>query len=286
MVIPVRLSVQTWLVQEIVFHAFAFAFELVDQYALLSTVKSRNAERRTYAQLLPRVLLNQTLVLLPAMMFTEYMGWCFTGESRLSPLHLLLAMPSMALGHDVVQYLAHRYLLHQPHIKLLRFLRHGLHHSTGATQAITACYMSPPDFFLEVVLPYLLPMALIGGGGSDKRFHMLIACVGAIGGLYEHSGYDFSACLPAVVSSSRGLAVKEGILGPVLSRIVLLLANFLDNRAHSQHHTRANVSFSDGFGSPGICDWLLKTRWDLVPSRRAELEAEWQRQRGQDGTSE
>jgi hypothetical protein len=27
------------------------------------------------------------------------------------------------------------------------------------------------------------------------------------------------------------------------------------------------VSFSDGFGSPGICDTIFTTRWDLVGDR-------------------
>lgn len=289
--LPVPLSAKAWLVQELVFHVFAYAFELADRYALLPIAKVRSTERKTYSQLLSKVLLNQVLVLLPSMMLAEYLEWCFTGPDQLSPLRFALNIPAMALGHDAVQYLAHRYLLHQPNIKLLRLLRHGVHHSTGATQAISACYMSVPDFFLEIILPYLLPLALVGGGGSDARFHMFIAGAGAIGGLYEHSGYDFSAYLPVTsirTASSPDAAPSKEFqldkqrdeeLGPVLSRVVLALAGFLDNRAHSQHHTRANVSFSDGFGSPGVFDWLLKTRWDMVPSTRSQLEREWQSQR-------
>ena len=61
----------------------------------------------------------------------------------------------------------------------MRKLKHSIHHSTGASKGISACFMSGPDFFLEIVLPYLLPLAIIGGGGSDIVFHTMIAGLGA-----------------------------------------------------------------------------------------------------------
>ena len=39
------------------------------------------------------------------------------------------------------------------------------------------------------------------------------------------------------------------------------------SKAHAEHHRRGMVSFSDGFGSPGICDAIFATRWDLVAER-------------------
>ena len=45
------------------------------------------------------------------------------------------------------------------------------------------------------------------------------------------------------------------------------MAHFLSSKAHGEHHTRGNVSFSDGFGSSNICDTVMKTRWDLVGIR-------------------
>jgi len=38
----------------------------------------------------------------------------------------------------------------------------------------------------------------------------------------------------------------------------------VSSHAHGEHHRVGDVSFSDGFGSPGICDTLFATRWDLV----------------------
>ena len=143
----------------------------------------------------------------------------------------------MAVGHDVVQYAAHRWLLHHPR---LRWLGHSLHHATGASKSISALYMSTSDFFLNIVCPYLVPLILIGGGGSDVLFHMLTMGLGVIGGLYEHSGYDFGS-----VPLAR-----------------LLPASIISSHAHGEHHRRYSVSFSDGFGSPGLCDTLFGTRWD------------------------
>jgi hypothetical protein len=43
-----------------------------------------------------------------------------------------------------------------------------------------------------------------------------------------------------------------------------VLDTLVSSHAHGQHHTRGVVSFSDGFGSPGICDTVFATRWDKV----------------------
>lgn len=279
------LPLYAWTVQQVVFHATGLLFEYFDRTNAFPTSKVRhvNLDRKPYLSLLPRVLINQVFILLPAMCLSQLAGLCFVGPQEGEHLHwarFLASLPLMAIGHDVIQYLAHRYLLHQPNIHLMRFLKHSVHHSTGATRGISACYMAPPDFLLEIVGPYLVPLALCGGGGSDYFFHALIAAMGAVGGVYEHSGYDFSvhfvdpadtvtmqdvlesypvkpaAGAPANVQQSSPLSIRR--------LVCVALANFLDNRSHGEHHTRANVSFSDGFGSPGIMDTLLKTRWSDV----------------------
>jgi hypothetical protein len=51
--------------------------------------------------------------------------------------------------------------------------------------------------------------------------------------------------------------------------LLAFLAQLITSKAHGEHHRRSNVSFSDGFGSPGICDTFFKTRWDFAtPERR------------------
>jgi len=202
---------------------------------------------------LPRVLFNQVFILLPAMVAVQLLGLAFTGASHIGALRFVLSMVAMGIGHDVVQYVAHRHLLHRG--RFARLLKHSVHHSTGASKAISACYMSGPDFFLEITLPYLLPLVLIGGGGSDILFHSLIAGLGALGGVYEHSGYDFAVLLPKTSLAAR------------MPRFVTALASAITSHAHGQHHTKGNVSFSDGFGSPGICDGMFATRWDLVEAK-------------------
>jgi hypothetical protein len=91
---------------------------------------------------------------------------------------------------------------------------------------------------------------LIGGGGADVLFHSLIASLGAFGGLYEHSGYDFAVPLRRTDFFAR----RPWIGG--------FIASFVSSHAHGEHHRRGGVSFSDGFGSPGICDTIFGTRWD------------------------
>jgi sterol desaturase/sphingolipid hydroxylase (fatty acid hydroxylase superfamily) len=253
------LSVFVWAVQMVFFHAAGYAFEHWDQTGGMRRFKVRDVDRKTYRQLLPRVLANQVFILLPAMVAVQVLGICFVGTQHLSLWFFIASLVLMGIGHDVVQYATHRYLLHNP--TLNPFLKHSVHHSTRASKAISACYMSGADFFLEIVLPYLLPLAILGGGGSDIVFHTMIAGLGALGGVYEHSGYDFSVLLPKSAIAQR------------MPRPVMALANFITSHAHGEHHVRGNVSFSDGFGSPGVCDSVFGTRWDQVEARRPVVAA-------------
>jgi sterol desaturase/sphingolipid hydroxylase (fatty acid hydroxylase superfamily) len=244
LVFALPVSVVVWAGHMIVFHGIGGAFELCDRVGALQRFKIRKHDRLTYAAALPRVLFNQTFVLLPAMWLCEKTGLAFTGSPKIGLAFAVLALVLMTIGHDIIQYAAHRGLLHNAQF---RWLRHDLHHSTGASRAITACYMSVPDFFLTIVCPYLVPLIVIGGGTANVPFQLLVACLGAVGGLYEHSGYDFAAMLKA--APRRWIA--------------FIPASLISSHAHGEHHRRSRVSFSDGFGSPGLCDLLFRTRWDL-----------------------
>ena len=255
------LSVFIWIVQMVAFHGVGYAFQYCDRTGALRRFKVRDIDRKSYRQLMPRVLANQVFILLPCMMAVEAIGLSFTGQEHLPLWRFVLSLFVMGLGHDVVQYATHRYLLHRP--SLMRTLKHSIHHSTGASKGISACYMSGPDFFLEIVLPYLLPLAVIGGGGSDIVFHTMIAGLGALGGVYEHSGYDFAVLLPKAKIAAR------------MPRFAGVLGKLVTSHAHGEHHAKGNVSFSDGFGSPAVCDSVFGTRWDMVETRkRAAMAAE------------
>ncbi|WP_245276345.1 sterol desaturase family protein [Methylocapsa aurea] len=243
------LSVLAFAAQMIAYHGVGLLFEWSDRTGRLRSCKVRDVDRLSYRQLLPRVLANQFFILLPAMVAVQYWGLAFVGAQHLSLWHFLAGMLLMGVGHDIVQYIAHRFILHRP--GLIRTLGHSLHHSTGASKGVSACYMSSADFFLEIVLPYLIPLILVGAG-ADVLFHVVVASLGAIGGLYEHSGYDFALALPRAPSTS------------IWRRPLAFLAAAVTSKAHGEHHRRSNVSFSDGFGSPGICDAIFATRWDMV----------------------
>jgi len=247
----IPLSILVWAAQMAVFHAVGLFFLCCDRLGWLSRYKVRRREPLTYREMLPRVLFNQIFILLPAMVALQYTGLAFIGVSHISIAHFVTAMLIMAIGHDIVQYVFHRFVLHRPN--LIRRLGHSIHHSTGASISISACYMSPVDFFLEIALPYVIPLSLVSAG-ADRGFHILIASLGAIGGLYEHSGYDFAARLPKADNGKLHL------------RPLVWLRTIVSSQAHGEHHRRSNVSFSDGFGSPGICDTVFKTRWDLLKS--------------------
>jgi sterol desaturase/sphingolipid hydroxylase (fatty acid hydroxylase superfamily) len=240
-------SVAVWGVQMIAYHGFGLWFEWLDRTGRGQAFKVRTVERMSYREMLPRVLFNQTFVLLPAMVMTQALGLAYYGSSQITFMGFVASVIGLTIGHDIVQYIPHRVVLHEP--TNMRKFGHALHHTTRASRGISACYMSAADFFLEIVCPYLIPLILIGGGGTNFIFHAVIVSAGAYGGVYEHSGYDFGLLL-------RKETGWRWTLGKMLS-----------TEAHGFHHTRGNVSFSDGFGSSNICDTVFKTRWDLVPVR-------------------
>jgi sterol desaturase/sphingolipid hydroxylase (fatty acid hydroxylase superfamily) len=245
------LAVGIWIVEQISYHAFGLLFELFDRIPLMRTnFKVRDTDKKGYRDFLLRNLVNQVFILLPCMVLTQAYGLCFVGNPRLPLDRFLLSLPVMALGHDVVQYVAHRQILHRTNVRFFRWLGHGVHHTTTASCGISACYMSMADFFLEIACPYLIPLALVGGGGADVLFHCLVVSSGAFGGLYEHSGYDFSVKVPG-----KGVVMNW-------------VREMITTKAHHAHHSLGNVSFSDGFGSPGICDRIYETRWDIMAEKK------------------
>ena len=241
------LAFWVWLVHMLVFHSLGLGFAWCDATGAFKRFNLRRVDRLSYAHILRRVLANQIFILLPAMLLCQYAGLAFVGTPHLSVLMFIGGMLLMGVGHDIVQYATHRWLLHDPR---LRWLGHSLHHATGASKSISALYMSSGDFILNIVLPYLLPLILIGGGGSDVLFHMLTMALGVVGGLYEHSGYDFG-----IIRQDRPTSWSGRLLA-------LIPLSLISSHAHGQHHRRSSVSFSDGFGSPGLCDTLFGTRWD------------------------
>ncbi len=247
------LSVQIWVVQMLAYHGIGLWFEWLDRSGRLKRFKFKPRERMRYFDVLPRVLANQIFILLPAMLFMQWAGLAFVGAPTASLPVFLASVASLTVGHDILQYIAHRFILHRP--DMMRRLGHAVHHTTIGSLGICACYMSAADFFLEIVCPYLIPLAFVPFG-SNFLIHSLVVIFGAFGGLYEHSGYDFS------------LALREPADGRSPSRFRLALARMLSSEAHAAHHSRGNVSFSDGFGSSNICDTLFRTRFDLVPDRR------------------
>ena len=254
------LSVAAWLVQMVAYHGIGLWFEYLDRSGGLAAYKVRPADSWTYFQILPRVLLNQVLLLLPAMMLVQWLGLAFVGPAHIGVAMFVVGLIGMTIGHDIVQYVSHAWILHRP--TLMRALGHSVHHSTTASRSISACFMSPADFFLEIACPYLVPLiaiSAIGSGGSDLTFHFFAVTAGAFGGLYEHSGFDFSVKLARSANP-----------------VIRFVGTRISSKAHAEHHGRGNVSFSDGFGSSDICDTVFKTRWDLVVQRERQRKSDRQ----------
>ena len=97
------LPVLAWAVQMAVFHGVGLFFEWSDRTGMLASFKVRDSDRLGYVELLPRVLVNQIFVLLPAMVAFQCAGLAFTGAPHLSALHFVAGIVLMIIGHDIVQ---------------------------------------------------------------------------------------------------------------------------------------------------------------------------------------
>ncbi len=214
----------------LVFHAVAGSFQIADHFNLAQ--QHRNCPNAwgkqslpTYVQMLPLVVVNQVLVLLPLMLLLERAGVAFH-EVRATPSlgAELFAVIVMTVGHDMLFYIFHRFVLHSPHF---RFLRHDIHHTSKAHSGVSAMYMHPADFVLEIALPYLVPLVIAMRMNAVVVPAVTLAA-GSVGGVVEHSGYN-------------------------------LTGMNIDTTTHFLHHRKGHCSFSDGLGSPGLMDTAFGT---------------------------
>lgn len=247
-----RPTILSFIMFLVFFHSVAFMFEFFDRTGTFRDYKIFQPTPNTpsYRKMLPQVFFNQVFVMFPLMLLWTRLGLSYDPSRDAPPGILSLALSYLScatiapLIHEVLFYVPHRFVLHS-HWGF-KYLKHWLHHSSRAHSAISAMYMAPVDFTLECVLPYLVPLAVLTRFSLLTRTHAVIMLpIGALGGLYEHSGYNF---FPAV--------------------------DFLDTRTHGLHHAFHNCSFADGFGSTNLLDPFLKTACNnMIPS--AAVRAAW-----------
>lgn len=230
-------TILSWVMFMVIFHSVAFTFEIFDRRRILSKYKIFHGSLTTpsYKKMLPTVLINQVCLLLPLMQLSTQFKVSFVEEREATSticgqlLSFIACVTIAPFIHEIVFYTAHRYLLHSSWGYMR--LNHALHHSSKTHSAISAMFMSPVDFLFEVVMPYLVPLAILTRFRLLTRTHAVCMLpIGTLGGLYEHSGYNF---------------------WPMFS--------FLDTRTHGMHHTFHNCSFADGFGSQNLFDSFFGT---------------------------
>lgn len=230
------LSVVCFLGHFIVFHVGCGLFAWLDERKWFYRMKEMCGDQAHYLDLLPNVVFNQIFLLLPSMYLLERIGWGFQGYDEAQGvfqqtlISYVFSAVFMTVGHDLLFYLGHRFLLHSP--GGYRFFRHDLHHSTKASIALSSMYMVPSDYIIEICIPYLVPLCVLR---TDAFFNVMAIALGSVGGMYEHSGYNFFPNLPG-----------------------------LSTIAHGMHHARYNCSFSDGVGSSNLMDKAFRTSYQHV----------------------
>jgi len=243
-------SIVVFSVHFVTWHAGCLVFEVLDRLHLCQRYKITRGEGVSYVELVPRVLANEFLILLPTMLLAQAAGVMFVGTPRHGPLRVLVDAVGVGYAHDLVFYVAHRYALHSRWG--YRWFRHDLHHRTKAECAASSMYMAPADFVLEIIMPYAAWPLLVSR--LDLTSNCLLVTLGGLGALYEHSGYDFAPRLQST-------------------------------RMHASHHASGMVAFSEGVGSPGLMDRIMRTSWSSQPTKKVVAAKTAPDVRGDQGSS-
>ena len=231
-------ALQSFALGMLVFHGMGTVLQIFDAYGICQQFKEFKATDKmpTYYEMLPQVLWNQIVILLPCMMITGYTRWTVPNENEVN----LTANMNMVLkwfcaliiglsGHEICFYLTHRFLLHSKWG--WTFFEHHVHHSAKTHSSISAMYMSSLDFLVEIVVPFLVPVMVVCALNLSDRFTVItLLPSGTIGGILEHSGYNF---LPQFTLT--------------------------DTAPHARHHRMKNCSYADGFFAPNILDNVFET---------------------------
>lgn len=223
-----------WAAQVVVFNVAAALFAWLDHTGargqlpgnLVYKWKVIRDDPVTWTKALPVVLRNQFLILLPIMTLGAYFEFGFRANVSVHWWMFVVHAYILGVVHDVVFYFGHKFL----HTKwAFHTLDHALHHTSKAGCAASAMYMAPVDFFVQIVAPYGAFLMLCM---TDYRFDILLASIGSVAAMYEHSGYCFTRRWHA-----------------------------LDTTMHFSHHLgRVSGSLSEGVLSPGYCDMIFGTK--------------------------
>lgn len=191
-----------------VWHGYGLLLHVLDtvRHPALERYKLHRRDTLTYRQMLPVVLRNQLVVLLPTLVTSAVIGVrALHVASPLPPStpYILMQQALLYVVYEVLTYFGHR-VLHLP--AFYRF--HKMHHSTFCSVGISAQYASPLDFFLMLAGPWGAGFVLCG---THPAAACLFVLIGAVNSVQSHSGYRFPFMLP-----------PDG---------------------HEAHHARSNVNF-------------------------------------------
>ena len=86
--------------------------------------------------------------------------------------------------YDIIFYSGHILMHHKYLYKII----HKQHHLTDADIGISGYYMGVIDFFGEFILPFFIPLYIVG---NDPLIMVIYGIIGQINGILSHSGYNF-----------------------------------------------------------------------------------------------
>lgn len=185
-----RSALCSWTLFMACYHVACALFEHLDRTQKLQQYKQFRWKKGlpTYRDMLPRVLANQTLIMLPCMIAVWPLTNSYSGKQPSTPTSLLALAALAPLLHELPFYALHRWVLHSPHG--VPRLGHSLHHNAKAHSAVSAMYMYAFDYVLQIVVPYVIPLLVLRATRMLTASHAVaLLPLGSLGGLYEHSGY-------------------------------------------------------------------------------------------------
>jgi sterol desaturase/sphingolipid hydroxylase (fatty acid hydroxylase superfamily) len=162
----------TFIIVEIIYWSLGLLCWLLD---------TKQSKQITELDMLPTIIRNHIILGCFSYLYVSYCPPKKTNISNGLMIFLFRLLAYLVL-YDIIFYTCHKIMHHKYIYKFI----HKQHHLTYADSGISGYYMGVFDFFGEFILPFFLPLYVLG---NDPLVMLTYGIIGQINGVLSHSGH-------------------------------------------------------------------------------------------------